>query len=419
LGKTTAHLQKISSGDGAFAQGILKAGAELAFMLPVIQLTAFHHRGAERIGIPFARDWAEVYEVVRALPEARWSRTWRCWYIPLRQSDYDGMKAALQGKAMLDTRVLSAYLVERKALLAANGREQLGKRRVDILKKDPLCAENLDAYQKFTELLRLKGYSPNTIRTYCNEFHFLLRQLCGRAVSSLTKEHVQSYLLLLLQQFHYSELHVHTAVNALKFYFEQVEGRVKEFYDLPRPKKPQTLPAVLAPSEVERLIVSEPNLKHRALLMTAYSAGLRVSELVHLRFGDIDRARMVIYVRSGKGKKDRMVPLSETLLRLLETYVRQFRPKEYVFEGEQGGPYSVRSAQLVLQTAKQRAGITKKGSVHMLRHSFATNLLERGTDIRYIQALLGHNDLRTTTRYAHVAKRPLINIRSPLDDLNL
>ncbi|RYD96039.1 MAG: integrase, partial [Sphingobacteriales bacterium] len=222
-----------------------------------------------------------------------------------------------------------------------------------------------------------------------------------------------------LQQYHYSDLHVHMAVNALKFYFEQVEGRVKEFYDLPRPKKAQTLPQVLAPEEVERLILREPNLKHRALLMTAYSAGLRVSELVRLRFADIDRARMVLYVRLGKGKKDRMVPLSPVLLKLLEEYVRAYRPREYVFEGEGGGPYSARSAQLVLQAAKRRAGIVKKGSVHMLRHSFATHLLERGTDIRYIQNLLGHSDLRTTARYAHVAKRPLSSIRSPLDDLNL
>ncbi|GAB4093026.1 hypothetical protein GCM10028786_19530 [Flaviaesturariibacter terrae] len=155
------------------------------------------------------------------------------------------------------------------------------------------------------------------------------------------------------------------------------------------------------------------------MLMAAYSAGLRVSELVHLRFADIDRARMVLYVRQGKGKKDRMLPLSAALLKLLEVYVRQYRPKEYVFEGEGGGPYSARSAQLVLQAAKRRAGIVKKGSVHMLRHSYATHLLERGTDIRFIQTLLGHNDLRTTARYAHVAKRPLTQLRSPLDDLNL
>ncbi|RYE00893.1 MAG: integrase [Sphingobacteriales bacterium] len=386
--------------------------------LPVVTLTAFYHRGAERIGLRFERE-PELVATVRALEGARWSRTHRCWYINLGQEAYESLKEAFAGKANLHLDALRTYLQERKALLAATGKTELSRPRSELLQSNPLSDANREAYRKFTELLQLKGYSKNTLRTYGNEFHFLLRQLGECPVQGMTKEQVQSYLLLLLQQYHYSDLHVHTAVNALKFFFEQVEGRGKEFYDLPRPKKAQTLPPVLAPKEVEQLILKETNLKHRALLMTAYSGGLRVSELVHLKFADIDRARMVLYVRQGKGKKDRMVPLSPVLLTMLEEYVRKYRPKEYVFEGETGGPYSVRSAQLVLQSAKQRAGIVKKGSVHMLRHSFATHLLERGTDIRYIQTLLGHNDLRTTARYAHVAKRPLSQIRSPLDDLDL
>jgi site-specific recombinase XerD len=223
--------------------------------------------------------------------------------------------------------------------------------------------------------------------------------------------------LWLIKKRGYSEQHVHTSVNALKFYFEQVEGRTKEFYDLPRPKKPQKLPSVLAEGEVIALIKKTPNLKHKALLMTSYSAGLRVSELVHLKIADIDSKRMMLHIRAGKGKKDRMVPLSKRLLEILRQYFQQYRPKVYLFETEKGKAYDTRYAQAVLKEAKQKAGIHKTGSIHLLRHSYATHLLESGTDIRYIQAFLGHNSLQTTMRYTHVSKLKIESIQSPLDKL--
>ncbi|RYZ23636.1 MAG: integrase [Chitinophagaceae bacterium] len=288
-----------------------------------------------------------------------------------------------------------------------------------MLQEQPLSAENRESFSRFTELLRLKGYSINTQRTYCNEFHFFLRMLGTTPAANLARDEVQGYLLVLLQEKRYTEAHLHTAVNALKFYYEKVEGREKEFYNLPRPKKVLALPDVLAEEEVVSLIAATPNLKHRALLMTAYSAGLRVSELVHLKLVDIDSKRMLIHVRRGKGKKDRYVGLSQKLLEVLRQYFVQYRPRDYLFEGERGGPYSARSAQEVLQAAKRAAGIEKRGSIHMLRHSYATHLLEGGTDIRYIQDLLGHFDLKTTVRYAHVAKKGPTTIQSPLDRLDL
>jgi len=237
-------------------------------------------------------------------------------------------------------------------------------------------------------------------------------------VHSLTKAHIHAYLLWLLQKRGYSEVHVHTAVNALKFYFEQVEGRAKELYDLPRPKKPQKLPSILPEEEVLALIQKTENLKYRALLMTSYSAGLRVSELVGLKIRDIDSKRMMLHIREGKGKKDRMVPLSEKLLETLREYFRRYKPKQYLFEGDGNQPYSSRSAQLILQQAKAKAGIHKQGSIHLLRHSYATHLLEAGTDIRYIQAFGGHNSLQTTMRYTHVSRLKIESIQSPLDRLN-
>jgi site-specific recombinase XerD len=152
--------------------------------------------------------------------------------------------------------------------------------------------------------------------------------------------------------------------------------------------------------------------------MTAYSAGLRVSELVSLKIADVDSKRMMLHVRAGKGKKDRMVPLSQKLLLTLREYFQKFRPVVYLFETEKGEAYESRYAQAVIREAKQKAGVYKKGSIHLLRHSYATHLLEGGTDIRYIQAFLGHNSLQATMRYTHVSKLKIESIQSPLDKLD-
>jgi site-specific recombinase XerD len=282
----------------------------------------------------------------------------------------------------------------------------------------PLCPENQLALQRYTECLLLRGYSPATRRTYITAFYALLRVLCKVPVASLGKERVQAYLLWLLREKKYTETNMHTTVNALKLYFEQVEGRGKEFYDLPRPKKPFKLPSVLSEGEIVSLIERTENLKHRALLMTAYSAGLRVSELVSLKLRDIDSGRMLIHLHAAKGKRDRMVPLSGKLLDTLRAYFRQYRPRVYLFESSPATPYNAHYAQAVLREAKQKAGVYKKGSVHLLRHSYATHLLEGGTDIRYIQNFLGHKSLQTTMRYTHVSQLKIEAIQSPLDKLS-
>ncbi len=170
-------------------------------------------------------------------------------------------------------------------------------------------------------------------------------------------------------------------------------GQQQTVYDLPRAKKPFQLPAVFAEEEVKQLIAATENLKHKSMLCLAYAGGLRVSEIVNLQLKDIDSQRMVITLRAGKGKKDRQVMLSEKLLILLREYFKEYNPKQWLFEGQFGGQYSTRSIQEVLQQAKHRAGIKKKGSVHALRHSFATHLLEGGTDIMSIKELLGHKPI--------------------------
>jgi site-specific recombinase XerD len=212
----------------------------------------------------------------------------------------------------------------------------------------------------------------------------------------------------------------HSRLNALKFYFEQVLGREKFFWEIPRPKKPFQLPNVLGEKEITNLFKALTNLKHKAILFTAYSAGLRVSETVNLKLQDIDSDRMQIKIRSGKGKKDRYVGLSPVLLDILRSYIRMSKPRpvKFLFESENPGEvYSSRSAQKIFQRAKEKAGIRKEVSFHSLRHSFATHLLEKGIDIRFIKDILGHFSIKTTERYLHLKKEQLIQIVSPLDDL--
>ncbi|RYY42047.1 MAG: integrase, partial [Chitinophagaceae bacterium] len=341
-------------------------------MRVLVQLLPKYHRGQECIFLHFSE--ASLHHFVKRIRGVRWSRTHRSWYMTLSKSAYEGIKERLKAVAQIDATALKNYLQERKAYLTLNGSNQLSKQRANIILQYPLNETNRIAFEKFQQLIQPKGYSQSTLRSYSNEFHCLLRLLNQVSVSSLNKEHIQAYLLWLVKNKGYSEVHVHMAVNAIKFYFEQVEGRGREFYDLPRPRKPSKLPDILAEEEVVSLLNTTSNLKHKALLMTAYSAGLRVSELVKLKVLDIDSKRMTIHVREGKGKKDRMVPLSKRLLEVLREYFKQYRPKEYLFEGEEGGAYSSRSAQDVLHEAKRKTGIYKRGSIHSLRHSYATHL---------------------------------------------
>ena len=217
-----------------------------------------------------------------------------------------------------------------------------------------------------------------------------------------------------------SENTAHSRLNALKFYFEQVLGKEKFFWEIPRPKKKQLLPKLLNEDEIRKLFNALTNKKHKAMLFTTYSAGLRVSEVVQLKLRDIDSKRMQILIVQGKGKKDRYVNLSPVLLDILRNYVSSYTPapKTYLFESEQSlTAYSSRTVQQIFTNAKNKAGIKKEVGIHSLRHSFATHLLDKGTDIKYIKDLLGHFSIKTTERYLHVSKQQLINIVSPFDDL--
>ncbi len=381
----------------------------------VIQFLPFYHNKQECIGIVFKHD-NSVNDIIKKIKGVKWTATRKCWYILCTKENYQAAADALKGIAELQTGDLKKYLLQRKAL-TTKPEQKIIAGTAKMIIQNPISEENIIAINTLKKMLVLKGYSSNTIRNYCNEFHHLLRLLGNRSVNDLQKQHVLSYLLWLLEKQGCSETQVHTAVNAIKFYFEKVMKREKEFYDLPRPKKPFKLPEVLAEEEVIEIIKKINNLKHRTMIMAGYAAGMRVSEIVNLKVKDIDSKRMMIHIHSAKGKKDRLVPLSKKLLETLRAYYKEYKPKEFLFEGQSGEAYSTRSAQQILQEAKDKAGISKKGSIHMLRHSYATHLMEGGTDIRIIQELLGHNSIKTTMRYTHVSKKDLGKIESPLDKL--
>ena len=203
----------------------------------------------------------------------------------------------------------------------------------------------------------------------------------------------------------------------MKFYFEQVLKREKVFVEIPRPKKPSKLPKFINAQDIKKMFEVTENRKHNLILKLCYGMGLRVSEIVNLKIRDIDSKNMQVLVERAKGKKDRYVNLPESVLDALRTYYKEYKPKEYLFEGQYGGKYSLRSVQNVFKAALKKANINKQVGIHSLRHSFATHLLEAGTDISYIQQLMGHNDIKTTLIYAEVGKKNLKNVKSPLDSL--
>jgi len=275
----------------------------------------------------------------------------------------------------------------------------------------------MDNYlEKYRDLLIQKRYSRNTQKVYMKYFSDFCRKFGTENIDRVSKEKINTYICELIQEKNISASQQNQRINAIKFYYEKVLGREKEYYELHRPHKEQKLPKVISKNDVKRILNSCTNIKHKSILMLIYSAGLRRSELINLKISDIDSERMVINIRGAKGKKDRISLLSKNMLSLLRIYYKVYRPKKYLFEGQTGGKYSPTSIANILKKAAIKAGIRKTVTPHMLRHSFATHLLEQGTDLRYIQELLGHSSSKTTEIYTHVSKKAIDQIKNPVDD---
>ena len=362
------------------------------------------HGGESRIVVQFGFDTA-LNEKIRTIPGSTFSKTLQSWHVPDNAENRKHFGLSETSVQSMRTTVPAVNVS------AASGNAPAVSK---------LNADNKNALAKFLQVLELKGYSASTIKTYRNEFNIFLSILGKNKVGDLSVQRIKDYLQYCHTVLKLSEHTINSRMNALKFFYEQVLKREKFFWEIPRPKKPGLLPKVMGEAELSRLFNAAGSFKHKAILFTAYSAGLRVSEVINLQWKHIDRGRGQLLIEQAKGKKDRYVSLSPVLVDILECYYRKCRvkPLKYVFEGPDAGkPYSARSAQIIFARCKQKAGIKKEVSFHSLRHSFATHLLEKGTDVRYIQELLGHFNIKTTTRYLHVAKEKLVVIESPLDSL--
>lgn len=266
----------------------------------------------------------------------------------------------------------------------------------------------------YKQLLVRQGYSPNTIKNYLGQIRTFLTFSKGE----ISPELVTHYIDTVAERSDLSSSYQNLAVNALKFLLEKVCNQTMPAVQL-RPRREKKLPTVLSEQEVIRIIQSIRNRKHRLAISLIYSAGLRVSEAINLKLADIDFYRTVLIISQGKGRKDRIVPLSRRIETAIREYLSEYTPRCWLFEGQKGGRYSARSIQAVFHRACQHVGITKPASVHSLRHSYATHLLEAGTDLRIIQELLGHSSTKTTEIYTHVSTATISSIRSPFDELDL
>lgn len=396
-----------------------KNSKDASRILPTMVLKPIKDNNKEdRIGL-FVQGNKIMNNIIKQLQAVKWSENLQCWHVPCTLQDYHAVRLALKELVTADSRQLKQFLIKRKT--AGKLQQKAGQKKPVMTEQLMAISEpNMFLLQRMVEHLELKAYSPSTVRTYKNEAGIFLQTLQNKQADTLTSDDVRRYIHYCISELKLTENTVHSRLNALKFLYEQVLRHEKFFIEIPRPKKHLQLPKVLGEEELRRLFSAPKNLKHKALLFVAYSAGLRVSEVINLRLQDIDRERKQLFIHCSKGKKDRYVMLSPLVLDVLEQYYKmsEVKPVNYLFEGPQKAePYSIRSAQQIFSDARKKAGILKTISFHCLRHSFATHLLEKGVDVIFIKDILGHFDIKTTQRYLHVKRDLLINIESPIDQL--
>jgi site-specific recombinase XerD len=337
--------------------------------------------------------------ILERIPGCKWDKKLG-WYVPKTVENWQLLQK-LFGTTQIEIRKTTSV----KAATPTIDAEQL-----------PEYHKN--ALWKTLEKLMIKRYSPSTMKTYRLGLTLFFHAHRETQPQDITEEMIRNYLLHGIKTKKWREATQNSYVNAIKFYYEKVLGQERKVYDV-RARGTDKLPGVFSQEEVQKLFNTVDNPKHKLILMVIYAGGLRVSELVNLRKDDIMADRLQLFIRGGKGKKDRYTIFSKKLLPPLSAYLKMYNPSYWLFEGQEYGQYSVRSVQAILRQAVSKSGVNPYGTVHTLRHSFATHLLENGTDLRYIQQLLGHASTKTTEIYTHITRKGEEKWRSPLDDLEL
>jgi integrase/recombinase XerD len=362
------------------------------------------HRGMQVILLKFPYN-QPLINILKSNKETTWSYTLKSWYLPYSVENVKQIHELLNGKAIIDFSGMKEKL-------------ELIKRLPPDIKEYSLNAEAVALISKFKNFLQSRRYSENTIATYTDSLTVFFKYYSHKSVTDITNDDLIAFNTNYILANNYSASFQNQVVNAVKLFFRTIQSTTINVELVPRPKSQKLLPNVLNKEEVKRILDAPGFLKHRAMLSLIYSCGLRCGELLRLKPEHIDSKRNVLVIKQAKGRKDRIAPLSDKTIKLLRDYYKAFQPKFYLFEGEkEGTPYTQRSLQLVLKQSATKAGITKPVTLHWLRHSYATHLLESGTDLRYIQEILGHNSSKTTEIYTHVSTKSIQKIVSPFDTL--
>lgn len=367
--------------------------------METIEISRTRHRQADWWALRFPYN-NQLIARVKALGGARWSPTHRAWLLP-----YAGFTEKVLREA------LAGIQLERKAGKGlASGADSL---------EAPTYAQ-AQAVEQFTRWLRTHRYAENTVKTYTDALLVFLRYYREHEPTSLGIQDLEAFNHDYILKHRYSFTYQNQMINAIKLYYGKLLGRWLETDQIERPRRPHRLPHVLSTEEVSRILKAPRNVKHKCMLQLIYGCGLRRGELLQLKPADLDFERRVLWVRGGKGQKDRMVPLSEKLITLVRSYRELYETTNWLFEGQSpGAPYDERSLQSVFKQACAKAGTRKDATLHWLRHSYATHLLEAGTDLRYIQVLLGHKSSKTTELYTWVTKPAFERLTSPIEQLDL
>lgn len=355
---------------------------------------------------------SETIVFVKNLHDAKWSHSIKAWHVPFNK---DTPMLVINFFALKGIKIDYINEKEPPPIPIAIGTSAIKK------PSDELELLNKDAQDKicsFKQWMRSRRYSENTIETYTDALKIFLRFYSDKSIEYITNEDVIAFNNDYILKNKLSSSFQNQVVNAIKLFFRTVEDKHIQPELIHRPKREHTLPNVLSKEEIKSILEAHGNIKHKSMLSLIYSCGLRRSELLNLKLKDIDSKRGLVIIRKGKGRKDRVTPLSEKILNLLRDYFKAYQPKEWLFEGQNGiGQYDERSLALVLKQALVKSKINKPVSLHWLRHSFATHLLENGTDLRYIQEILGHSSSKTTEIYTHVSNKSIQKIVSPFDTL--
>jgi integrase/recombinase XerD len=364
------------------------------------------HDGESRVALRFPYD-TELISVVKGLPGVRWSNKMKCWHTPDNPGMISKIEEALKGKAILH---FSDPKPEVNSIPGPTG-------GIDYKKSEEKDSDK-GKIEEFRKWMINRRYSDSTISTYIGMLGQFFRFIKPKISSEINSDDMVRYVNEYIIPRRLSYTFQNQVISATKLFFTHFYKVKLDVETFKRPRRQHKLPNVLSKEEIKAILQAPSNLKHRAMLSIIYACGLRRSELLNLKPVDIDRNRRILLIKQSKGKKDRITPISDKIIKLLEDYYLSCRPIKWLFEGQvKGEQYSASSMQKVLREACDKAGIHKPVTLHWLRHSYATHLLESGTDLRFIQELLGHSSSKTTEIYTHVSIKSIQNIKSPFDDL--